>query len=71
MRGVRALKGWACAIIVIAVLALLGIEVIQSESGISSSEQARIQKEEEHSVEYRKIAPFRGVQWKLGYRRAP
>ena len=51
------LKGWHAAIIVIAVLALLGIGGYAVVNQVfHHQEQARIQKEEEHLQEYRKIA---------------
>ena len=51
------LKGWHAAIIVIAVLALLGIGGYTVVNQVfHHQEQARIQKEEEHLQEYRKIA---------------
>ncbi len=51
------LKGWHAAIIVIAVLALLGIGGYAAVNQVfHHQEQARIQKEEEHLQEYRKIA---------------
>lgn len=51
------LKGWHAAIIVIAVLALLGIGGYAVVNQVfHHQEQARIQQEKEHLQEYRKIA---------------
>lgn len=51
------LKGWHAAIIVIAVLALLGIGGYTVVNQVfHHQEQARIQQEKEHLQEYRKIA---------------